>query len=489
VIEQKTQTEVIETTKIPTAEVIATMDSGNNMTTTPAEDATTNVPVVTAMPGFVSENSEGTTNLVAVVDTTTSAAVPRQFPDSAPVEEETTNISNVDTTTIVVMPGFVTHHGDGPEGTIAQATTQFSIVETTSHISTEQTGMEPTTTPVVQQQPGFVMTEPSVILTTGSDIETTTVTEATSILATEPQASGSQEPEAEFVTTTVGQIQESATEQTASLKLSEDASGPFQNAISEPNADRVAEPETTTQLEQSTTTTEGRPLELTTELSERITSTIEAITESFLNIEVNGKNISDEFTREFNKAITKVLEEITSTTEQTTTEEQVNANSVDFRIPVIKDPVAIKQKLQELIANVTRQYQLTTLPYDETTVTTENPILTTIINEAVTKLMPGFVSNTPTAAPETTSIEETVETTTTDVNAPVPRKLDLEESEQLHNELVTEAVRLDLDLDKEDDCAISGMFSCGSGCIERSRRCNLITDCEYGSDEIECGKW
>ena len=238
--------------------------------------------------------------------------------------------------------------------------------------------------------------------------------------------------------------------------------------------------------------------EMTTRLSKVLTTTLQSITESILR----HKNSTDDGAMEFEDALTKALTDIstsTSTSTTTTTEQTVTSeegSSVDLSIPIIKDPAEVEQKLQELVANVTKLFRVTTQAYDDGAAAaaaagvTESSI--SAFDEAVTKLVPGFVSTVATTEdpePATAVVmggaveeDKLADATPTD-NAPVPRNLQLDESEELHNALVTEGPYA-----LANECEALGMSSCDNGCIRREKRCDLIMDCEDGSDEINCGE-
>ena len=237
-------------------------------------------------------------------------------------------------------------------------------------------------------------------------------------------------------------------------------------------------------------------VEMTTLLSKVLTTTLQSITEGILR----DRNLTDDSAaEELEDALTKALTEISTSTSTTATTEQITtseegSSSVDLSIPIIKDPAEVEQKLQELVANVTKQFKVTTLAYAEAEAAgvTESSI-SSALSEAVTMLVPGFVSTVATTEdpvpllPATATVmggavAEDKLANETD-NAAVPRNLQLDESEELHNALVTE--RTDA---LANECDALGMFSCGNGCIRRERRCDLIMDCEDGSDEIGCGE-
>ena len=240
----------------------------------------------------------------------------------------------------------------------------------------------------------------------------------------------------------------------------------------------------------SETITEAQQrVEMTTRLSKVLTTTLQSITEGILR----DRNLTDDSAaEEFEDALTKALTEI-STSTSTTAKSEEGSSSVDLSIPIIKDPAEVEQKLQELVANVTKQFKVTTLAYDEAEAAgvTESSI-SSALSEAVTVLVPGFVSTVattedpvpmpPTATVMGGAVAEVELANETD-NAAVPRNLQLDESEELHNALVTE--RTDA---LANECDALGMFSCGNGCIRREKRCDLIMDCEDGSDEIGCGE-
>ena len=230
--------------------------------------------------------------------------------------------------------------------------------------------------------------------------------------------------------------------------------------------------------------------EMTTRLSKVLTTTLQTITESILR----DKDLIDEKAIELEEALNEALTEVSMSTSTTSTTEQSissdrERSSVDLSIPIIKDPAEVEQMLQELVANVTRQFKVTTLAYDGATGVTVSP-LSSALNEAVTMLVPGFVSTAatteepvPATATVTGGAVEEDELATATENAAVPRNLQLAESEKLHNALVTEPTSV-----LANECEAIGMFSCGNGCIRREKRCDLIMDCEDGSDETDCGE-
>ena len=216
--------------------------------------------------------------------------------------------------------------------------------------------------------------------------------------------------------------------------------------------------------------------DMTTRLSEVLSTTLRSITESILR----GGNLTDNRVMEFQDALSNAFTEISTSTTPTTTEQSTSTeqgSSVDFKIPIIKDPAEVEQKLQELVANVTMRFKATTQTYDDVVGgATESPPISEL-NDGVTNLVPGFVSTFATTdSPKTVSPNGDED----EPNAAVPRNLHLNESELLHNALVTEGT---------NECQVKGMFSCGSGCIGREKRCDLIVDCNDGSDEINCGKY
>ena len=241
-------------------------------------------------------------------------------------------------------------------------------------------------------------------------------------------------------------------------------------------------------------TQEAQQAEITTRLSKVLSTTIQSITESILR----DGNLTEDNATKFEDALTKVLTEISTSTSTTSSTEPAitsdeGASSVDLSIPIIKDPVEVQQKLQELVANVTKQFKITTLAYDDESAGVTESSISSGLNEAVTMLVPGFVSTVATTeepAPSTATagasgkgaVEGENFANETD-NAAVPRNLQLDESEVLHNALVTEPTYT-----LENECTTLGMFSCGNGCIRGERRCDLIKDCEDGSDEMDCGE-
>ena len=245
--------------------------------------------------------------------------------------------------------------------------------------------------------------------------------------------------------------------------------------------------------ESEETTEAQQRVEMTTRLSKVLNTTLQSITESILGDE----NLTEDSATALEDALTKAITEISTSTSTSTTTEPITSeersSSVDLSIPIIKDPAEVEQKLQELVANVTKQFKVTTQAYgggDGAAAVTESSI-SSVLNEAVTMLVPGFVSTAattedpvPAAAVATGgAVDEDKITNATD-NAAVPRNLQLNESEELHNALVTERTNNAL----ANECEALGMFSCGNGCVRREKRCDLIMDCEDGSDEIDCGE-
>ena len=241
-------------------------------------------------------------------------------------------------------------------------------------------------------------------------------------------------------------------------------------------------------------TQEAQTAEITTRLSKVLSTTIQSITESILR----DGNLTEDNATKFEDALTKVLTEISTSTSTTSSTEPAitsdeGASSVDLSIPIIKDPVEVQQKLQELVANVTKQFKITTLAYDDESAAVTESSISSGLNEAVTMLVPGFVStvatteepapSTPKAGASGKGAVEGENFANETENAAVPRNLQLDESEVLHNALVTEPTYT-----LENECTTLGMFSCGNGCIRGERRCDLITDCEDGSDEMDCGE-
>ena len=441
----------------------------------PVQSTETFVPVdktpeseSTTEQSFVSHDSAGTGSEARRAETQNTMEADESNVESSTIVdfvtelpfENTTHLSDDIAAVVSAVAGFVPVETEGPEATeaersIAEVTTeaQVTIISGDEPASSESAADIGSSKEILANlEPTPIMKVPGTDLTSGAE---------PGFIVTKPSVENEQtaQPESEVViaTTAIPDI---------NLELLENVTNGSAYSIN-----GEAEGEAVTEAQQHS--------DITTRLSEVLSTTLHSITESILR----GGNLTDDRVMEFQDALSNTFSEISTstaaaTTEQSTTTEE--GSSVDFKIPITKDPAEVEQKLQELVANVTKRFKATTQTYDDIAgESTELPISN--FNDGVTNLVPGFVSTLATTdAPETASLNGNEN----EPKAAVPRNLHLNESDLLHNALVTEGTN---PLAKE--CQVKGMFSCGSGCIGREKRCDLIVDCSDGSDESNCGKF
>jgi len=197
-------------------------------------------------------------------------------------------------------------------------------------------------------------------------------------------------------------------------------------------------------------------------------------------------------------------EEATETGDiEVTTTLPADAIAVDVNIPVLHDNIdaeSLEETIRSVVANVTKEFteemSEATKAMEETTLSlledNENELTTLAMGTETTTDVPSIP--TTTSPTPVTSTESKTHTTTTPITASTTitttATTTTSQKPALPRRLDESTVQVSLaEVDKKQDTECVEGFACGGDnttCIDLDRRCDLIRDCQDGSDEEGC---